>query len=207
MSCFPYFSVVVDFPLAVGARRYDRDAAASFDVAADRVAIVSLVGKQEAPVYESAYGIHRADTVVIVPADQPHAQRQPDHVHGSGYLRVATASGFAKLLILNGKRMLRGVLVSLDVLGVEHHRDGEVAVPVGDAFEDPRPHSAFAPTSETSPDAVVLAEPAGKLVPHRTGAQNPPDTVESTVDALVRTTATAAYFFAVSVVNFWGCPS
>lgn len=93
--------------------------------------------------------------------------------------------------------------MSLHVRGVEYHGGREVAVPAGDAFGNLRQHTAFAPTTEAPPDAVVFSEPAGKLLaPHCSGAERPPDSVESAIDALVRATATAANLFPINGGNF-----
>src|SRR5690606_19769292 len=203
MPRLPDLLVVVDHPRAIRFWRDDRDAAAVLDIQSDRVAVVGLVGEHEAAIDESAYGIHGADAVMLVAADKPHAQREADHVDRGGNLGVAASLGLSKFLPVSGKRMLRGVLMRLDVRGVEHHRNREAAVATGDPLEDPIPHSGLAPSAEASPHAVVLAASAGELVPHRSGAEYPPDPVKRAIEALVRAAATAAYLFAVGVVNFF----
>ncbi|MDQ8184196.1 hypothetical protein [Pelagicoccus sp. SDUM812002] len=45
----------LDFSLPVSSRMYHGDAAAVLDIATDRVAVVGLVGKQEASIHKSSY--------------------------------------------------------------------------------------------------------------------------------------------------------
>ncbi|MDQ8184201.1 hypothetical protein [Pelagicoccus sp. SDUM812002] len=55
MSGFSSLLEILDFSLPVSSRRYHGDAAAVLDIATDRVAVVGLVGKQEAAIHKSSY--------------------------------------------------------------------------------------------------------------------------------------------------------
>ena len=189
--------------LAVGSRRDHRDASAVGYVLADLVRIVGLVGKDEVVADMANERIQSADTVVLVAGNKTDGQSEPDAVHRRRNLGVPPALGPSKPLILSGKRMPGRVLVGLHLRGVQSDRNREVAVLLRQLPDRPIPKPAPVPSAVASPDAVVFAEVRRHLIPHRSGAEYPPDSIEDRIEVAIRAASTAAHRLAVLVVNFF----
>lgn len=194
---------IFDEVFSVGSRRYDGKCAGVADLLAKSIGIVGFVGQNKIVVHQPLQSACGAEAVVLVSANQFQGNGKARKIYRHRKFGISSAFGFPKFLILRWKRMLGRILVRLDVGCVEHHCDQKLFVSAGELLKNPFPQSRTAPSAEASPDAVPFSEALGHLIPHGTGARNPPNTVQNRVEVAIRAAATAAYLLSISVVNFF----
>ena len=194
---------IFDESFSVGSRRYDGKCAGGADLLPESVGIVGFVGQHKVVVHQALQSACGAEAVVLVSANQFQGNRKTCKIYRHRKLGVSSAFGLPKLLILSWKRMLGRILVRLDVSRVEHHCNQKLFVPARELLKNPFPQSRTAPSVKASPDAVPFSEALGHLIPHGSGARNPPNAVQARVEVAIRAAATAAYLLPISVVNFF----
>lgn len=203
MTPLPYFLWIKDWVLAVGPWGYDGDAALVSNVSAQSIGIVGFISQNEVALNNVFQGVYGTEAIMLVATNELEGDRESDKIHRHRKLGVSSAFRFPKLLFISWKRMLGGVLMRFDMSRVEHHGDQKILVPAGDLLDCPSPQTRTAPSPKATPYAVPFTKPFRHLIPHRPSASYPPDAIKYPVEVEIRATATAAYFFPVSVLNFF----
>ena len=146
-------------------------------MAAQRIVVVALVGEHdESPQLskEFAGGLE----FMLVARPQHEREHLAGEIDASVELRVPAALGFAQSPCFRASRMAAGILVNLDMGGVDDFET--VRSMLADMkFQQIREDTALRPSQVESVNAVPFAKAPGKLVPLASGDQNPPDSVES----------------------------
>src|SRR5690606_10591210 len=93
-------------------------------------------------------------------------------------LGVPAALGLSKSPRFRGLRMPAGVLVDLDVGGIDNF-EAVLAVPLHMKVQQLGENTALCPTEMEAVDAVGFPEPLRQLIPLAAGDEDPPNAVES----------------------------
>jgi len=163
--------------LAVAAARNVRDASHGRDMSADRVAVVTTVRQY----HQAGYVPQNLDGTLhvgLIAGNQLQADQPASAIGHGTELGVPAAFCFSQALLLSGLTKMAGILVHLDVTGVD---DFQLVWLRGSRRPGHQPpeHSPFGPATVEAVDAVPLAVAHRQLIPLTSGDEYPPDSTQS----------------------------
>jgi hypothetical protein len=177
MSVPPEFDQIKHFFLATLAPRNVRHSTSGMDMIPQGIAVIPFVRENDRPP-DVADQPGRGFGVMLI--SRPEHQRKgfSPPVDARAELRVPPALGFPKCPGNSVLRMPARILMDLDVGGVDDF-EGPASMPAGMQDEQVGENALPGPAQVEAVDAVPLAIPGGKLIPHASGDQNPPDAIQS----------------------------